>query len=84
MSLGSIVLIIKPLWSACCTQIEKLLHHTQLVRLLFTKPSLAYVRYTGADLTAMVREAALAALQEDMAAQLVHLRHFKAALQACS
>ena len=37
-------------------------------------------RYTGADLTAVVREAALAALQEDMAARGVAARHFDAAL----
>ena len=37
-------------------------------------------RHTGADLTAVVREAALAALQEDMGARAVAARHFHAAL----
>ncbi|KAK9825828.1 hypothetical protein WJX81_000622 [Elliptochloris bilobata] len=36
--------------------------------------------YTGADLAAVVREAALAALQEDMGARTVAARHFAAAL----
>ena len=38
--------------------------------------------YTGADLAAVCREAALAALQEDIDAAVVSDRHFSAALAA--
>ncbi len=38
--------------------------------------------YTGADITAVCREAALAALEESMAAGEVCWRHFEAALRA--
>ncbi len=38
--------------------------------------------YTGADLAAVCREAALAALQEDIEAVAVADRHFSAALRA--
>ena len=37
--------------------------------------------YTGADLAAVCREAALAALQEDIGAAAVAGRHFRAALE---
>jgi len=37
-------------------------------------------RYTGADISAVCREAALAALEEDLAAAAVAARHFDAAL----
>ena len=37
--------------------------------------------YSPADLAALVREAALAALEEDMDATAVHPRHFEAALR---
>lgn len=38
-------------------------------------------RYTGADLAAVVRQAALAALEEDMACTAVAARHFSQALE---
>jgi len=41
----------------------------------------AAVGYTGADITAVCREAALAALDEDLAATEVALRHFQAAMK---
>ena len=37
-------------------------------------------RYTGADLNALIREASLQALVEDMDAMHVAMRHFRAAL----
>jgi AAA family ATPase len=37
-------------------------------------------RYTGADITAVCREAALAALEEDLGAAAVAARHFDLAL----
>ena len=48
--------------------------------LIVKSSELGCARYTGADLTAVVREAALAALQEDMGARAVAARHFDAAL----
>ncbi len=41
-------------------------------------------RYTGADLHAVVREASVAALEQDTAAECVRMCHFDAALQAVS
>ena len=40
------------------------------------------VDYTGADIAAVCREAALAALEEDIAAATVAARHYGAALTA--
>jgi SpoVK/Ycf46/Vps4 family AAA+-type ATPase len=37
-------------------------------------------RYTGADLGALVREAAIRALEEDISSEKVGMRHFRAAL----
>uniref|UniRef100_A0A8C5N491 non-chaperonin molecular chaperone ATPase n=1 Tax=Gouania willdenowi TaxID=441366 RepID=A0A8C5N491_GOUWI len=39
-------------------------------------------KYSGAEITAVCREAALLALQEDIKAQLIHTRHFERALDA--
>ncbi len=49
-----------------------------------TLPQLAQLSsgYTGADITAVCREAALAALEENLAAHEVAARHFAAALKA--
>jgi len=40
--------------------------------------------YTGADIEAVCREAALNALREDPRAEKVHMRHFKKALEIIS
>ncbi|XP_034055892.1 ATPase family protein 2 homolog [Gymnodraco acuticeps] len=37
-------------------------------------------KYSGAEITAVCREAALLALQEDIKAQLIEARHFESAL----
>lgn len=46
--------------------------------------ALACCRYTGADLAALVRQAAIAALEEDLATQHVAASHFQQALQVCT
>ncbi len=46
------------------------------------KIALATERFSGADLAALVREAAMAALREDIKAEKVEMRHFEQALSS--
>ena len=50
-------------------------------RHLSSPPGLPCYRYTGADLAALVRQAAMAALEEDLDIAGVSARHFHQALQ---